>query len=141
MDVVKQFIVMTTMTLTRLADEGAKIDPMILAALFAAVLLFSLFSRRWLTIVACACLAAIGFFLIIAPGSAAIVLAVGGWVGALLVAIWGIVSHRRASLRDRDHQSLIEAVRRLEAVAERHFLQSLNAPPRGVVEPEPDESV
>ena len=139
-DVVKQFIVAMTMVLTRLADEAARIDPTIPAALFVALLVLSLFSRRWLTIVSCACLAAIGFVLVVAPGSAPIVLAVGAWAGALLVAISGIVSHRRAVLRERDHQGLIESVRRLEAVTERHFLQSLNAPPRAVGEPEPDKS-
>ena len=139
MDLVKQFASLAEPFLARLAEQAAKIDPIFLAALFAALLLFSLLSRRWLTIVACAYLAAIGYFLTVAPGSATIVLAIGGWLGSFLVASAGLLAHRRASFRQREHENLIESVRRLEAVAERHFLQSLKAPPRAALEPEPDK--
>ena len=135
MDEVKQFASIVASTLTRLAEQTATINPTIFAVIFLALFLLAVTSQRLLTIFAATLLAAIGYVLAVAPGSAAAEIALGAWLGSLLVTASGIRSRRREIIQRRDFEMLKESVRNLETVAERAFLQSIN-----VQSPAPTES-
>ena len=126
MDLLKQFASLADTYVAWLAEESARTDPTIFAIVSIALILFSLASRRWLYIMASVFLAAGGYLLKVAPGSAIVVIGIGGWLGSLLVTFGGIRARRREIFLRRDFNSLSESVRNLEALTERHFLKSLN---------------
>ena len=136
MDQLEQLASFANLSLAGLAEQATKIDPAIFAFVFIILFLFALASRSGLIIVGSTLLGAIGYLLAVAPSSAAPLLALGGWLGSLFVSLGGIQSRRREKILQREFERLSEAVRNLEAVSERRFLQSLNLQTREIAESE-----
>jgi hypothetical protein len=129
MDLLGQIIGWGELGPSRLGEHLETIEPRLAAAIAIILVLFGAASRRWLNFLGAALLAAIGFFAVIAPGSVAVTLAIGAALCSLLVAFAGFLSRRWEASQREEIDRLGDAVRQLQAAAERQFLRSLNARP------------
>lgn len=136
MDQLEKLASFAKLSVAGLADQATLIDPAVFAMVFGILFLFAVASRSWSIIVGSTLLAAIGYFLLVAPNSATPLLAMGGWLGSLLISYGGIQTRRREKTQRHDFEKLSEAVRNLEAVSGRRLLQSLNLPSRETAQPD-----
>ncbi len=134
MDRLEELASFAKLSLSGLSEQTTNIDPAIFAIIFVILFLFSASSRSWPIILGSTLLGAIGCLIVIAPSSAALLLASGACLGSLLMSLGGIQYRRRRKIQQREFERLREAVRNLETVSERQFLQSLN-PRTEIVEP------
>ena len=126
MDPLKELASLAESHVSRLAEQLTTTSPSIFAIIFVALCVFAVISMRLATVLGAILLAAVGYFLLVAPSSATALIAVGAAAGSLLVTIGGIGSRRREKIRRRDFEILRRSVQNLESMAERQFLQSLN---------------
>ena len=138
MDPLKQFTNFAALFVTHFAEQSATIDPNMLALAAGVLILFAILARRLLVVLSATLLAAIGYLLLIAPSAATPTIALGAWLGSLLVAFGGMRARRRETIQKQDFGKLSETVQNLEIAAQRHLLRSINLPSRAT--PETNES-
>jgi hypothetical protein len=129
MDLLGQIVGSGELELSRLGEHLEAIEPRLAAGIAIILVLFGAASRRWLNFLGAVLFAAIGFFAVIAPGSVAVTFAIGAALCSLLVAFAGFRSHRWEASQRQEIDRLGDAVRQLQAAAERQFLRSLNPRP------------
>jgi xanthosine utilization system XapX-like protein len=134
MDPLKQFTNFAELFVTHFAEQSATIDPNMLALAAGVLILCAIVARRLFVVLSATLLVAIGYFLLIAPSAATPIIALGAWLGSLLVAFGGMRARRWETIQKQDLGRLSETVRNLEIAAERHLLRSINQPSRATPE-------
>jgi hypothetical protein len=98
----------------------------VLAALLLPIVL-AIFSKRVLVVLGCVLIVVVAFCAFAAPGSLAAILAVGIYLGALLIAMGGIAARRRTGALQARLDSLQLDMERLMSDQERRYLAKLRA--------------
>jgi hypothetical protein len=97
-----------------------------LAALLLPVA-FAIFSGRLIVLLGCLLLAAISFCALVVPASMPAILAIGVYLGSVIIALSGIVARQKAKARQAEFARLREDVERLLNDEQRHFLEDLKS--------------
>jgi hypothetical protein len=132
MDQSKQIAAFAELILMRLADQVGTIDPATFVTILIILVGFATASRRLLFFLGGTLVALVGFFVLLVPNSAAMVIAIGAGLGSLLITFAGIRSRRREAIECQKFDKLSHIVGQLQSAEERDFLQSLNSQSRKV---------
>lgn len=99
------------------------------AALAATLLpvVLAIFSKRIMIVVGCLTLSVIAFYLFVAPSNIALTLALGVYLGSLIIALCSIAAHRKAKSLQVELARLRNNVNHLLAADERRLLSQLKS--------------
>jgi hypothetical protein len=112
-------------------DQGAELlsrisETVALAAILLPVVI-AVFSKRIIIVLGCLLLSIISFYVFVAPSNMAKTLALGVYLGGLIVALSGIASHRKAKYLHVQLERLRRNVNDLMAADERRLLSELKS--------------
>ena len=112
-------------------DQGAALlsrvpETAALAAILLPVVL-AILSKRIMIVVGCLMLSVIAFYFFVAPSNMALTLALGVYLGSLIIALSGIAEHRKAKSVQVELARLRKNVNDLLAADERRLLGELKS--------------